>query len=172
MATMARRTWGQGLSDWQRWFVTFGSGALSALVAYAMIRWASGVAPATPWVKETALAIHLSTVIPALPLGAYLLLAPKGTPVHKALGKLWLLLMLVTATATIWIRNINDGGFSWIHLFVVVTYITAPKVILAARRGDMAKHRGEAASLFIYSLLIAGAASFLPHRTMWIWAFG
>jgi uncharacterized membrane protein len=164
--------WGPGLTNLQRWIVTFGSGVLSALVLYALIRWTSGNAPSTPWVRDTALTIHLMTVIPALPLGTYLLLAPKGTSLHKSLGKVWLVLMLVTATSTLWIRNINNGGFSWIHLFVLFTYLSAPKVIRSARRGNIIKHRSEVAGLFIGALLIAGTASFLPGRTMWVWAFG
>ena len=55
--------------------------------------------------------IHVATVLPAIPLGGYLLLAPKGTPLHKMLGKVWLILMLVTATSAIFIQS--NGGFSF-----------------------------------------------------------
>lgn len=44
---------------------------------------------------------HLFTVLPAALLGAYLMLKPKGTPVHRLLGKVYMVLMLTTATLSL-----------------------------------------------------------------------
>jgi uncharacterized membrane protein len=44
-----------------------------------------------------AVQIHVFTVIPAAFLGALLLYRSKGTRLHRALGKIWLLLMAATA---------------------------------------------------------------------------
>ena len=60
--------------------------------------------------------IHVAAVLPTIPLGGWLLLAKKGTALHKQLGKLWLVLMLITATTAIFIQT--SGSFSPIHLFV------------------------------------------------------
>ncbi|MBA4094690.1 MAG: hypothetical protein C0489_11460 [Candidatus Accumulibacter sp.] len=147
-------------------------GSLLLLVLYAAGRAAFGLAPATPWVRDAALAVHLATVIPALPLGLYVFLARKGGARHKALGKLWLLLMAVTAVATLFIRNVGEGGFSFIHLFSVLTLIGIPKVVTTARRGDIAAHRAHLLRLFVGAMLVAGSLSFLPGRTMALWAFG
>ncbi|MDQ3139437.1 MAG: DUF2306 domain-containing protein [Pseudomonadota bacterium] len=147
-------------------------GALLALAGYAVARAALGLAPPTPWVRDFALLVHLSTVIPAIPLGLFIFLTRKGSARHKLLGKIWLALMGVTAIATLFVRNIQDGGFSWIHIFSVLTLIAIPKAILTARRGQIAEHKAHLLSLFVGALLIAGGASFLPHRTMWLWAFG
>lgn len=163
---------GQGLNGFQKALVLWGSSLLGALVLYATVRWAAGISHPTPWVHSTAISVHLITVIPALPLGAYILLAPKGTANHRLLGTIWMVLMMVTATSTIWIRNVNDGSFSFIHLFVILTYVSVPRAIYHARKGQIEQHKKEVLGLFIGALLVAGAASFIPHRTMYLWAFG
>lgn len=145
---------------------------LTSVTLYGLVRWLSGVAPATPWVRSTALTVHLATVIPAIPLGAYVLLARKGGTRHRWLGGLWLMLMLVTATTTIFIRNLNHGSFSLIHLLTLLTLVSVPRAWLAARRRDFAAHRGHVLVFYTGALLIAGFFTFLPGRTMWQWAFG
>lgn len=149
-----------------------GGTLLTALTLYALVRAVAIGSPAIPYLRHAALIVHLATIVPAIPLGAYLMLRPKGDAVHRTLGKLWLLLMSATAIAAIFIRNINDGRFSWIHLFVVLVLVSVPRAYLAARRGDIAKHRNIVTGLYIYGLLAAGFAAFLPHRTMWWLAFG
>lgn len=148
------------------------SSALFALCAYGFVRWISGYAPPTPWVRDLALSVHLATVIPAIPLGAYIFLTRKGGSRHKLLGKVWLALMLTTGVATIFIRNVNDGQFSWIHVFTLLTFIAVPQALLSARAGKIEKHRKHLRDFFIGALVIAGVTAFLPGRTMWQWAFG
>ncbi|MCY7271850.1 MAG: DUF2306 domain-containing protein, partial [Sphingomonas bacterium] len=121
--------------------VASGAMVLMALCTYAIIRWTLGFAPATPWVRDVALATHLITVIPAIPLGTYVILSRKGGARHKLLGKIWLCLMFVTAIATVFIRNINDGQFSWIHLFTLLTFIAIPQAIISARQGRIEAHK-------------------------------
>ena len=145
---------------------------LFALCLYAFGRWTLGYAPATPWVRDVALATHLVTVIPAVPLGAYVILTRKGGTRHKLLGKIWLSLMFVTAFSTIFIRNVNDGQFSWIHVFTLLTFIAVPQAILAARQGRIDAHKKHVRNFFIGALVIAGLTAFAPGRTMWQWAFG
>lgn len=154
--------------------IAIGSAAalLLALCIYAALRWALGFAPPTPWVRNVALATHLVTVIPAIPLGAYVILSRKGGARHKLLGKIWLALMFVTAIATLFIRNFNDGQFSWIHLFTLLTFIAVPRAIITARQGKIEAHKKHLRNFFIGALVIAGLTAFAPGRTMWQWAFG
>ncbi len=147
------------------------SALLLALCVYAFLRWMLGYAPPTPWVKDVALSVHLATVIPAIPLGAYVILSKKGGTRHKLLGKVWLGLMFVTAIATIFIRNINDGNFSWIHLFTLLSFVAIPKAIITARQGKITEHKLHLRNFFIGALIIAGVTAFAPGRTMWQWAF-
>jgi uncharacterized membrane protein len=152
--------------------LTLAGGAVSALALFAVLRWALGFAPSTPWARSWALAVHLATVIPAIPLGAYVLFNRKGGPRHRLLGRIWLSLMMITGVATIFIRNINQGNFSWIHLFTLLTFIGVPKAIITARQGKIDQHRKHLVSFYVGALLVAGVTAFLPGRTMWQWAFG
>jgi len=160
------------LPRWLRIAAASAASLLLALCTYAVLRWMLGFAPATPWVRDVALATHLITVIPAIPLGTYVILSPKGGSRHKLLGKIWLALMFVTAIATIFIRNVNDGQFSWIHLFTLLTFIAVPQAIVSARQGRIEAHKKHLRNFFIGALVIAGLTAFAPGRTMWLWAFG
>ncbi|NCN84557.1 MAG: DUF2306 domain-containing protein [Sphingomonadales bacterium] len=157
-------------------WVRIGSAGASALLLglciFAFGRWMLGYAPQTPWVRELALTIHLLTVIPAIPLGAYVMLSQKGSQQHRMLGKIWLSLMFVTAISTIFIRNVNDGQFSWIHLFTLLTMIAVPQAIISARQGKIESHKKHLRNFFIGALIVAGLTAFAPGRTMWQWAFG
>ncbi len=115
--------------------------------------------------------IHVIAVLPTIPLGGWLLLARKGTALHKQLGKVWLVLMLVTATSAIFIQS--SGGFSWIHLFIPVTFHAAWKVIATARRGDIQAHKRHLVLTYLTALMIPGIAAFLvPGRLMNVMLLG
>lgn len=163
---------GFDLSPTVRKILLVAGSLLFGLAAYAVGRSALGVAPPTPWVRDFALLLHLSTVIPAIPLGLYIFLTRKGGARHKLLGKIWLGLMGTTAVATLFVRNMESGGFSFIHIFSLLTLIAIPRAIITARRGQIARHKSHLLGVFTGALLVAGAISFAPGRTMWIWAFG
>ena len=115
--------------------------------------------------------IHVATVLPAIPLGGWLLLAKKGTPLHRQLGKLWLALMLITATSAIFIQS--SGGFSFIHLFVPITFHAAWKTIATARRGDIQAHKRHLVFTYLTALMIPGIFAFaLPDRLMNVMLLG
>ena len=160
------------LPKWLRLTAASTAMLLLALCTYAVLRWMLGFAPATPWVRDVALATHLITVIPAIPLGAYVILSRKGGARHKTLGKIWLTLMFVTAISTIFIRNLNHGQFSWIHLFTLLTFVAVPQAVISARQGKIEAHKKHLRNFFIGALVIAGLTAFAPGRTMWQWAFG
>lgn len=138
----------------------------------AAVRFAAGLAPGHPNTQSIAVAVHLATVLPAVPLGAWLMLARKGTPRHKRLGKVWLALMIMTALAALFIRQINGGDFSFIHLFVPLTFHAAWKTIATARRGDIAGHRKALVGFYLGALTIPGLFAFMPNRLMGTWLFG
>ena len=109
-------------------------------------------------------------MLPCVPLGAYLLLSTKGTKLHKALGKIWITLMVVTAIAITFVRGGTD--FSWIHIFVPITLLGAWQVVRTARKGDIASHRRNIPRMYLGALMIPGLFSFLPTRLMGMWLFG
>lgn len=115
--------------------------------------------------------LHVAAVLPAIPLGGWLMLARKGTPMHKRLGKVWLVLMLITATTAIFIQS--SGSFSWIHLFVPLTFHAAWKVMSTARKGDIKAHKAHLVRTYLTALMIPGIAAFAaPGRLMNVMLFG
>ncbi|MEY3986466.1 MAG: hypothetical protein RLZ59_1911 [Pseudomonadota bacterium] len=119
-----------------------------------------------------AIALHLSTTLPALLIGCILFLNPKGTLLHKALGRIWAALMMTTAFASIWIRDLT-GGFGPIHIFTLITLVSIPYAIWSAVRGDIEAHQRSMMGTFI-GLVIAGAFSLMPGRLLgsFIWSIG
>ncbi len=120
--------------------------------------------------------LHLATVIPAIPLGMFVLLRRKGDRLHKLLGKIWMGLMFTTAVTALFIHAINRTdnffGLSPIHLFSFLVIYSVPASILHARRGNIAAHKRSVTGMFIGGLVVAGIFSFLPGRFMWLWVFG
>ena len=116
--------------------------------------------------------IHLMAAVPALALGAATLVMKKGTPRHKALGRTWVALILVTATSSFWIQSLNPGHYSWIHLLAIWTiFAVAMGVVAIRRRRDWRAHMGWMIGTYA-GLLIAGALAFLPDRLLWRTFFG
>ena len=115
--------------------------------------------------------IHVVAVLPTIPLGGWLLLAKKGTALHKQLGKVWLVLMLITATSAIFIQS--NGTFSLLHLFVPMTFHAAWKVVATARRGDIMAHKRHLVFTYLTALMLPGIAAFMiPGRLMNVMLLG
>ena len=156
---------------WLRTLVAFAATGMTLAAFYAVGRGVFGYAPDHHAARLVAVVIHVSTVLPAIPLGGYLLLARKGTPRHKQLGKVWVALMVITALSAIFIRS--GGSFSPIHIFVPLTLIASYKLVATARRGDMKGHKKEILSLYLGALMIPGIVSMaVPGRLMNVWLFG
>lgn len=160
------------LSAFQRSLVMAVGAGFSVLSTMAAARAIGGWAPAHPAVHDLAVMTHLATVMPAVPLGAWLLLSRKGTPRHRQLGKVWLVLMVITAIASLFIRQLNAGSFSPIHLFVPLTLHGAWQAIATARRGDIAAHRKGLIGFYLGALTIPGIFAFIPGRLMGTWLLG
>lgn len=145
---------------------------LTSICLLALARAVAGLAPDAPGAHHLAVIVHLATVLPAVPLGAWLLLARKGTPRHKLLGKIWVGLMATTAVAALFVREINQGGLSPIHLLVPLTLHGAWQTIASARRGDTAGHKRALVRFYLTALVIPAALTFLPGRLMNVWLLG
>ncbi len=116
--------------------------------------------------------IHVVAAMSALLLGVVQLVAPKGTLPHRTLGYVWALLMVTTALTAIFIREINGGDFSFIHIFVPLTFLGLFGVIANARKMQTDKHRNAVMGLFFGALMLPGLFAFMPGRLMWQMAFG
>lgn len=118
-----------------------------------------------------AVQIHILVAVSALFLGAFVLLNRKGTNAHKLAGRVFGLLMLVTAITAIFIRQLNNGSFSWLHIFVPITFIGLYQVISSIRKGNVKAHKRHVLTMYFAALLIPGAFAFMPGRTMWMLFF-
>ena len=143
---------------------------LSALMLYAIMRAAAGIAPFHSNVRNTAILLHMSAVIPAVPLGAYVIMARKGNALHRQLGKIWLGLMVATALSAIFIKT--SGSFSWIHIFVPLTLHGCWQILDTARKGRIAEHKLHTVRLYVLALIIPGLFTLIPGRMMFSWLVG
>lgn len=116
--------------------------------------------------------VHVAAAVTALLLGTVQLIGIKGTGVHRVMGWSWVLAMLTVAISSFFIRQINPGNFSWIHLLSGWTVIALPMAVVAIRRGNVRNHARGMAATFVGGLIIAGAFTFIPGRLMWEMFFG
>ena len=117
--------------------------------------------------------LHALAAIAAFALGAVQLVRPKGTPSHRALGWAWVALMAAVALSSIFVNTTcTFGPFSWIHLLTLLTLISLPYGVIAARRHNVRGHAITMITLFVGALVIAGGFTFVPGRIMHDVAFG
>ena len=120
--------------------------------------------------------LHLATVIPAFGIGTLQLLKRKGTPIHKRLGRIYMMLMMAIALITLAMpaqvgpQFLHHFGF--IHAFSLLALFSVPTAYLAARRGDLKAHRAAMIGLYVGGILIAGGFAFAPGRMLHGWLFG
>ena len=120
--------------------------------------------------------LHLVTVIPALPLGAYILFRRKGDRLHRFLGRTWGSLMMITAITSFWLGRSDGTGLfgthlSFIHIFAVITLVSVPLGVWQARIGNIKEHYRAMQGPYI-GLIIAGIFAFIPGRIMGSLVFG
>ncbi|MEO6716660.1 MAG: DUF2306 domain-containing protein [Novosphingobium sp.] len=117
-----------------------------------------------------AVAIHLLTVIPALLLGAFVNYARKGDALHRILGKVWALLLLITALDSFWIRDLT-GHIGPIHILSVVTLVSLPLGFYHIRKGNVEAHKRAMRGAFI-GLCSAALFALMPGRMLGNFLFG
>ncbi len=114
-----------------------------------------------------AIQIHAFAALAALPLGAFVLLRRKGDANHRAAGRVWVVLMMVTALSGFFIHEIRLWGpFSPIHLLSAFVPVSLIYAIIMARKGKIAEHRKTMRSVFAGALLLAGLFTVMPGRIM------
>jgi uncharacterized membrane protein len=120
--------------------------------------------------------IHLGAVVPAVVLGTGVMLMPKGTPLHRLMGKSWMLLMIITALSSLFmparVGPAVFGHFGVIHLLSVLVLALVPISWHAIRTGNVRRHRNNMIGLYAGGLLTAGTLAFMPGRMLHEWLFG
>ena len=108
---------------------------------------------------------HVAAALTSVLLGGYQVWRrPKGDGRHRLLGRTWVVLTLWTAITSFWIRDINEGSFSWLHVLSVVTLVTVSLGVFNARRGAVAAHRGNMVGSWLGAVGAMVAAVAVPGR--------
>lgn len=119
---------------------------------------------------------HLLTVVPCFVIGTMLLLIKKGTKIHVNFGRIYMILMLVTATITLFMKaEVGPkmlNHFGWIHLFSFLTIYTIPTAYLAIKKGNVKAHKRKMILLYFGAIIIAGGFTFVPGRYLYKVFFG
>ena len=108
---------------------------------------------------------HVASALVALALGPVILLRKKGTPLHKRLGKLWILSMAATIFSAAFIYNLRMfGPFSPIHVLALLAAWWLFRSVNHARHGRIALHQASMKQLYFWALGVAGIFTFWPKR--------
>ena len=113
--------------------------------------------------------LHFGTLAVVLVLTPPLLLRAKGDKLHRVLGYVWIGAMVTTAIDTFFIRDINKGQFSPIHLLSVFVLYVSWRIVASARKGNHVAHRRHVHGVVLGALLIAGFFTFMFNRTFAQW---
>lgn len=115
---------------------------------------------------------HIATIVLALSLTPVMLLRRRGDRLHRRLGWIWVSAMGLTALLTFWIRGLNGGSLSIIHILSAWTLIQVPLIVWAARGHNIARHRAAVRGMVTGALIIAGIFTFPFGRLLGDWLFG
>ena len=122
---------------------------------------------------------HLALIAVALALTPVMLVRRKGDRRHRQLGYVWAGAMLLTAATSLFVNTrlgsgslgVFSGDFSPIHILSLFVLIQVPRLVLRARRHDVARHRAGVRGMVIGALLIAGFFTFPFDRMLGHWLF-
>ncbi len=114
---------------------------------------------------------HIAFAVGAVTLGIFILSMTKGTPRHKLMGRIWVVMMTLVAAGSFAIRDINPGGFSFIHGLSAFTLISMVYAIFMIRRGNRRAHFSAMIGCLV-GATIAGAFTLNPSRLIGGFFFG
>jgi len=143
------------------------AGMLAVVIVAAIARGRSewGEVPTLVWA-------HIGTILLAVSLTPTMLLRRRGDMLHRRLGWIWVLALTATALLSFFIRGLNQGSFSLIHILSIWTLIQLPLIVWHARNHRHNKHRAAVRGMVIGALLIAGFFTFPFERLMGHWLVG
>lgn len=140
---------------------------LAAMVLAALVRGREhlGEIPGIIW-------LHIASLLVALMLTPVMLLRRRGDGLHRKLGWIWAVAMVITAADSLQVRVINPGHFSVIHILSIVVLITVPLLVFRARRHQVVAHRRGVRIIVTAGILGAGFYAFPVSRLLGHLLFG
>lgn len=125
------------------------------------------------WARlSPAIRVHLLAALGALVLGAALMVVRKGRTFHRVAGWVWVALVATTAIASIFVKTLNPGHWSLLHLFTAWVLLALPVAVFWAKRRNAARHRGMMMGMFYGGFAINLLVAFMPGRALWDMMFG
>jgi uncharacterized membrane protein len=120
-----------------------------------------------------AIQLHAYAALAAFAVGMVQLATVKGTGGHRALGYIWVGLMLVVASSSFWIHDMRVWGpWSPIHLLSITVLLMLPAAVYFARVHRVRGHMLTMLGMFSGALVIAGIFTLVPGRIMHRVLFG
>lgn len=107
--------------------------------------------------------LHMTAALAAVLMGGVVLFRPKGTVMHRLLGRCWAGLMLYVAVGSFFIQA--RGRLSLIHILSVVIIVSIVSAVYFIRRGNVRSHKISMITSYV-SLCIAGLFTLLPYRML------
>ena len=107
--------------------------------------------------------LHLATALLALGLGSANLALAKGTLRHRIFGWAWICAMFWVAVSSFWVRELNEGSFSWLHGLSLWTLFSMAAAIVSIRRGRVRSHAAWMIGTMV-GVAVAGAFALAPGR--------
>lgn len=111
--------------------------------------------------------VHLAFGLLALMVGALLMAGRKGARMHRILGWGWVLAVGIVAASSLFIRVVNPGHFSFIHILSGYVIVALPLAVAAARRHEVERHRRYMTGLFYGGFAVNFLFVLLPGRFVW-----
>jgi uncharacterized membrane protein len=113
---------------------------------------------------DAVIVAHMTAAFLAIGIGAVAFAARKGSAVHRAAGRSWVVLMLVAALSSFWIQT--KGHFSAIHILSVAVPVLLGLGIYFAATGRIRRHRRMMVGIYALGLGVAGLFTLLPNRLL------
>ena len=117
--------------------------------------------------------VHAIVAMAAIIIGGLQLSLKKGTSLHKFMGRIWVILMLVVSFTSFFIHKLNLWGkYSPIHLLSIWVIICVVLGVYFARTGNIKRHKNFMVWTYWLALVLTGLFTFYPDRVMNIIFFG
>lgn len=117
--------------------------------------------------------VHIVAALLALILGPFALYRQRRDRTHKVIGYVWVTAMSVLAVGSFLIpSHFTPVGIGPLHGFAVLTLWSLWAGVRAAIARDINRHQAILRSLYSNGLILAGAFTFLPGRTLNRMLFG
>ncbi|WP_025052223.1 DUF2306 domain-containing protein [Sulfitobacter noctilucae] len=111
--------------------------------------------------------IHTALALLAVALTVAIFSIRRGSPAHRVLGCTWVIAMAGVALSSFWIFELRlIGPYSPIHLLSVFVLVQLVFAVRAVRSGQVQQHRRMMRGMVFGALVVAGAFTLLPGRTM------